>query len=133
MLKDVPSLSGLEDEDDEADNVAVDEERPLEKSHWSDDSDVDEYEDIEDQLDDEDSSGETDTSKTVTGTKDKEADEEAFKVEGKEDMDAAILLEKSGDEMAEVNCTTHAGNARRLDRVSVKPAAKPSIHDDVPE
>ena len=40
-LKDVPLLSGLDDADDEVDDVSVDEERPLEKSYWSDDSDID--------------------------------------------------------------------------------------------
>lgn len=132
-LKDVPSQSGLDDGDDERANVAVDEERPQEKSHWSDDSDVDEDEDIEDQLDNEDNSGERETPRTTIGAKDKAADEETFKVEGKEDMDAAVVPEKTDDEMAELNGTAYAGHARRLNGISGRPASKPSIHDDVRE
>ena len=132
-LKDVPSLSGLDDNDDEVDDVSVDEGRPIEKSHWSDDSDVDEDEDIEDQIDNEDKSGESVTSKTEIGAKDKEADEEAFKVEGKEGIKAAVVLEETDDEIAELNGNTHAGSARRMNTVSRKPVPRSSIHDDVRE
>ena len=132
-LKDVPSLSGLDDGDDEVDDVSVDEERPLEKSHWSDDSDVDEDEYIEGQIDNEAISGESVTSKTEIGAKDKDADEEASKVEGKEDMEAAVVLEETDNKMAEVNGNTHAGIAHRLNRDPRKPVPGPSIHDDVRE
>ena len=132
-LKDVPSLSELGDGDDGVDDVSVDEGRPLEKSHWSDDSDVDEDEDIEDQIDNKDNSGESVTLKTEIGAKDKEADEEAFKVEGKEGIKAAVVLEETDDEMAEMNGNTHAGSARRMNRGSRKPVARSSIHDDVRE
>ena len=132
-LKDVPSLSRLDDGDDQVDDVSADEERPLEKSHWSDDSDVDEDEDIEDQIDNEDISGESVTSKTDIDAKDKKADEEALEVERKEDMEAAAVLEEIDDEMVEVNGNKHAGNARRLTTDSRKPVPRPSIHDDVRE
>ena len=132
-LKDVPPLSRLDDRDDQVDDVSVDEERPLEKSHWSDDSDVDEDEDIEGQIDNEDIPGDSVASKTDIDAKDKEADEEAWKVERKEDMEAAAVLEETDDEMAEVNGNAHAGNARRLTRDSRKPVPRPSIHDDVRE
>ena len=132
-LKDVPSLSGLDDEDDEVDDVSVDEERPLEKSHWSDDSDVDEDEDIEGQVDNEDDSGESVKSKTKICAKDKEADEEAFWVEGKEGIKASVVLEETGDEMAELDGNTHAGNARRLSTIPREIVPRSSIHDDVRE
>lgn len=98
-LKDVPSLPELDDGDEEVDNVAVDEERPLERSHWSDDSDAD-GEDIEDQLDNEDKSGVRDTPKTAIDARDKEANEEAFKVKEKKDMETAVVPEKTDDETA---------------------------------
>ena len=132
-LKDVPPLSRLDDGDDQVDEVSIDEERPFEKSHWSDDSDVDEDEDIEGQIDNEDISGETVTSKTDIDAKDKEADEEALKVERNEDLEAAAVLKETDDEMAEVDGSTHAGNARRLTRDSRRPVPRPSIHDDVRE
>ena len=132
-LKDVPSLSGLDDEDDEVDDVSVDEERPLERSHWSDDSDVDDDEDIEDQVDNENDSGESVKSKTEICAKDKEADEEAFRVEGKGGIKAAVVLKETDDEMAELNGNTHAGNARRLNTASRETVPRSSIHDDVRE
>ena len=133
MLKDVPSLSGLDDEDDGVDDVSVDEERPLERSHWSDDSDVDDDEDIEDQVDNENDSGESVKSKTEICAKDKEADEEAFRVEGKGGIKAAVVLKETDDEMAELNGNTHAGNARRLNTASRETVPRSSIHDDVRE
>lgn len=132
-LKDVPSLSGLDDADDEVDDVSVDEERPLEKSHWSDDSEVDDDEDIEDQIDNEDSSGENVKSKTETCAKDKKADDEAFRVKGKEGIKASVVLEETDDEMAELNGNPHASNARRLNRISREPVPRSSIHDEVCE
>ena len=132
-LKDVPSLSGLDDEDDEADDVSVDEERPLEKSHWSDDSEVDEDEDIEDEIENEDNSEESGKSKTDICAKDKKANGESFKVQGKEGIKAVVVLEETDDEMAELKGNTHAGNARRLNTISRETVPRSSIHDDVRE
>ena len=114
-------------------DVSVDEQRPLEKSHWSDDSDVDEDEDIEGQIENEAISGESVTSKTEIGAKDRDADQEASKVEGNEDMEAVVVLEETNDGIAEVNGNTHAGNARRSNRDPRKPAPGPSIRDDMRE
>ena len=128
-LKDGPSLLGLNYGDDEGVNVSVDEERLLEKSYWSDDSDVDEDEDegIYDQIDDEDIFGQSVTPAINLGAQDKEMDEQAFKVGGKEDMEAAIVLEETNDEMVELSGDTRAGDARGLNRDSGKAVPWPSI------
>ena len=136
-LRDIPSLSRLDDGDNEVNDGCVDEERPIEKSHWSDDSDIDEDEDEddvdEDQPDKEDDSGQSVTSKTDVVAKDEEADEEALKLKGKGGIASAFVLEEAEDEMIELNDNTHTGNARRLSRVSRKPVPRPSIHDDMRE
>ena len=120
MLEDVPSLPRLDDGDDEVNDVSISEERPLEKSHWSDDSDIDEDEGIEYQKDDMDRFRESVTPAIDFGVQDKETDEQAFAVEGKEDMKAAVVLEETDDETVELNGNLHTGNGRRLNRVSRK-------------
>ena len=134
-LKDAPSLSVLDDGDDEVDDVSVDEERPLEKSHWSDDSDVDEddNEDIEDQRDDKNTFEQSVTPAIDLGARDKDTDEQAFEVEGKEDMEAAVVLEGTDDANVVLNGSTHAGNTCHLNRNSRKAVPKPSVQDDVRE
>ena len=106
--EDGSSLLWLEDrgDEDEADRVSVDEGRPPEKSHWSDDSDVDEEDDIDDQMDDEDGSGESVTSDTKVNAKDQEADGQAFKVGKKDNTVAAVVLEETGGEEAELKGNT---------------------------
>ena len=133
MLKDVPSLSRLDDGVDEVDDVSIGEDRPLEKSYWSDDSDVDEDEDIEDQEDDMDRSRESVTPGIDFGVQDKETDEQAFAVNEKEDMTTAVMLKETHDEMVELNGNKYAGNARRLNRGPRNSIPASSIQDEVRE
>ena len=119
-LEDVSSLSRLDDGEDEADGGSIDEGRPPEKSHWSDDSDVDEDEDEEDQMDDEDDTGESVTSATDVNAKNQEADGRAFKVGEKYKMAAVVVLEETGGEEAELSGNTYTGNACLLSRDSRK-------------
>ena len=114
------SLLWVDDEEDEADGVSIDEGRPPEKSHWSDDSDVDEDEDGEDGRDKEDDSGVSVTSTTDVNAKDQEADEQNFKVGERNKMAAAALPEETRGEEAELSGNTHAESACLLDRNSKK-------------
>ena len=115
-LEDVSSLLRLDNGEGEADGGSIDEGRPPEKSHWSDDSDIDEDEDEEDQTDDEDDSGESVTSATDVKPKDQEADGRAFKVGEKDNMAAVVVLEETGGEEAELSGNTHIGSDCLLDR-----------------
>ena len=105
------SLLWIDDEEDEADGVSVDEGRPPEKSHWSDDSDVDEGEDEEDQTGDKDGSGESVTSANDVNAKDQERNGQALKAGEKHDMAAPVVLEETGGEEAELSGKTHTGGA----------------------
>ena len=122
-LEDVSSLLRRDDGKDEVDAVSDNEARPLEKSHWSDDSDVDEDEDEEDQTDDEDDFGECVTSANEVNAKDQEADEQDFKMGERDNMAAAVVLEEIGGEEAELDGNTHAGSACLLNRDSRKDKA----------
>ena len=99
----------LDDEEDEG--ASVDEGRLPEKSFWSDDSDLDEDEVVEDQVDDEDSSGKCVMSADDVDAKHQEADGQAFKGAIKDDMEAAVVLQDTGSEEAKLSGDTHTGSA----------------------
>ena len=133
-LKDISSLSWLDNGEDEVDELSIGEGRPPTKSHWSDDSDVNKDEDVDDQVDDESGFGESVTSATNVNAKDQEADGQAFGVGVKEDMAAAVVLEETGSEEAELSGNTHAGNACHRNRVSRKDETiSQAIRNDVRE
>ena len=106
----------LDNGEDNGDGVSFDEGRHPEKSYWSDDSDVDEDEVVEDQIDDEDGSGESVTSATDVNAKDQEADGQAFKVGEKNGMAAPVVLEGTGGGEAERSGKTYAGSASPAQR-----------------
>ena len=132
--KDVSSLSWLDDGDEEADDISIDEGRPPEKSHWSDDSDVDDEEYIEDQTNDEHSFGESVLSADDVELKGKETDEQVLEVKEKEDMKAAVTVKEINGEVAELSGKTYVENDRRLKRVPRRDGITTQVIDiDMPE
>ena len=115
----------------------IDEDRPPEKSPWSDDSDVDSDsdsdEDTEDQTDNKDRFRESLTPAIDFGALKKETDKQIFMVDEKENIKAAVVLEETDAEMVELNENTHADNAGRLNGGLRKSVHASCMQDDVRE
>ena len=110
------SLSWLDDGHDEANDESNDERRLREKSHWSDDSDVDGEEVDGEKLNDEDTAKDVVTPANEVVTSSEETWELVLKKGGKKDMEDASVVEKTTDELVESNKNAVTDNARRLRR-----------------
>lgn len=115
------SLSWLDDANDEADGESVGEGTAPERSHWSDDSDVDDEEDDKgEQLSDDDNSRNTVTPTNMIVAKMEEVGGQALERGGKEGMEKAMVVGKIKDKQVELNDNAVAENAHRVRESSSK-------------